>query len=272
MTFLVAGATGNVGRHLVAQLAEAGHPVRALTRNPEAAAFPKGVEPVVGDLTDLASFEAALEGVTGLHLLTALGSSNETLPNSQDIAAAALKAGVRRVTLLWNGYRGPVEEAVEAIGLEWTHLQPGEFMSNAMLWAEDVRSDGAVREPYGFIAHAPTHEADIAAVGAAALTTGAHAGQAYRLTGPAALTVPDQVAAISAAIGREVRYEELTQVQGRDRMRNMGMDDPTIDYVLGWRANPPEWTTRGSDTVEKVTGRPARTFADWAREHAEAFR
>ncbi|SDE32454.1 NmrA family NAD(P)-binding protein [Glycomyces harbinensis] len=272
MTFLVTGATGNVGRYLVARLAEAGHPVRALTRDPAAARLPEGVEAVAGDLTDLASVEAALEGVTGLHLLTAVGSTNQTVPNSDDIAAAAVKAGVRRVTTLWNGYKGPVEEAVEASGLEWTHLQPGEFMSNALTWAEDIRAEGVVREPFGEVAHAPTHAADIAAVGAVALTTGAHAGKAYELTGPEPLTVPDQVAAISAAIGREVRFEVLSEEQGKDRMRAMGLDDPTIDYVLGWRADPPAWTTRASDTVERVTGRPARTFAEWAREHADAFR
>jgi len=154
MTFLVTGATGNVGRHLVAQLAAAGHPVRALTRDPGSARFPEGVEAVGGDLTDLASFQDALEGVTGIHLLTTIGSSNTTLPNGADIAAAAVKAGVRRATVLWNGYQGAVEEAVEASGLEWTHLQPGEFMSNARTWAEEIRSNGVVREPFGLIAHA----------------------------------------------------------------------------------------------------------------------
>ncbi|MCD0444037.1 NmrA family NAD(P)-binding protein [Glycomyces sp. A-F 0318] len=272
MAILVTGATGNVGRHLVARLAAAGHPVRALTRDPAAARFPEGVEAVAGDLTDRASVEAALEGATGLHLLTAVGPANLTVPGSAGIAAAAVEAGVRRVTTLWNGYRGPVEEAVEASGLEWTHLRPGEFMSNALTWAEDVRAEGVVREPFGEVAHAPVDVADIAAVAAAALTTGAHAGEAYELTGPEPLTVPDQVAAIAAATGREVRYEPLTEAQGRERMRAMGMDDPAIAYVLGWRAHPPAWTTRASGAVERVTGRPARTFAEWAREHADAFR
>lgn len=272
MTILITGATGNVGRHLVEQLAAAGHPVRALARDPSAVRFPEGVETVAADLGDLAAFEAAFEGVTGLHLLTALGSTNETLPNSTEIAAAAVKAGVRRVTTLWNGYRGPVEEAVEASGLEWTHLQPGEFMSNAVTWAEEIRAEGVVREPFGLIAHAPTHPADIAAVGAAALTTGEHAGQSYLLTGPEALTVPDQVAAIGEAIGRELRFEGLTEEQGRERMRAMGMSDEAVDYVLGWRADPPAWTAEPSGLVERVTGRPARTFAQWAREHADEFR
>jgi uncharacterized protein YbjT (DUF2867 family) len=272
MTILVTGATGNVGRHLVEELAAAGHQVRAFTRDPRAARLPDGVEAVAGDFTDLASIEAALDGVSGLHLMTTFGPANETVPNSADIAAAAEKAGVRRVTLLWNGYRGPVEEAFAASGLEVTELQPGEFMSNALTWAEEIRSTSTVSEAFGDVRHAPVHEADVAAVAAVALTAGGHAGREYPLTGPEALTTGDQVAAVSAALGREVRFEALSQEAGRDRMRALGYDEATIDFVLGWRAAPPEWSQRPSPTIEQVTGRPAKTFAAWAREHVSAFR
>ncbi|MEU6860130.1 NAD(P)H-binding protein [Glycomyces sp. NPDC046736] len=272
MTILVTGATGNVGRHLVEQLAAEGHSVRALARNPDAVRFPAGVETVAVDLTDLASVERALAGATGLHLLTALGSTNQTIPDSVALLEAAAGAGVRRVTTLWNGYKGPVEEAVEASGLEWTHVQPGEFMSNAAVWAEEIKAEGVVREAFGHIAHAPAHPADIAAVAATALTTGEHAGQEYRLTGPEALPVPAQVEAIGAAIGRELRFEALTEEQGKQRMRDIGMEDEAIDYVIGWRADPPKWTLEPSDLVEQVTGRPARTFAQWAEENTAVFK
>jgi uncharacterized protein YbjT (DUF2867 family) len=270
MTILVTGATGNVGRHLVERLAAEGRAVRALTRDPARARLPEGVEAVAGDFEDLASLERALDGVEGLHLMTTFGPRNETVPHSAQLASAALAAGVKRVTLLWNGYRGPVEEAFAA--LNPVELQPGEFMSNALTWAGEIRAEGVVREAFGHVGHAPVHEADIAAVAAVALTSDDVAGQRLPLTGPDTLDMPAQVAAISAAIGREVRFEALNEDEGRLRMQALGFDEATIDYVLGWRAAPPEWTTRASDTVERVTGRPARTFADWAREHAEAFR
>lgn len=272
MTILVTGATGNLGRHLVEQLAAEGHSVRALARNPDAVRFPAGVETVAADLTDLASVERTLEGTTGLHLLTALGSTNQTVPNAGALLEAAARAGVRRVTTLWNGNRGPVEEAVEASGLEWTHVQPGEFMSNAAIWAEEIRSEGVVREALEHIVHTPTHPADIAAVTATALTTGKHAGQTFLLAGPEALTVPEQVAAIGAAIGRELRFEALTVEQGKQRMREAGVDEQAVDYVMDWHANPPKWTLEASDLVERVTGRPARTFAQWAEENAAVFK
>ncbi|MQM25977.1 SDR family oxidoreductase [Glycomyces albidus] len=270
MTILVTGAAGNVGRHLVEQLAAAGHPVRALTRDPAKARFPEVVEAVEGDFADTASLERALDGATGLHLMTAFGPKNETVPHSAQLASAALEAGVKRVTLLWNGYRGPVEEAFAA--LNPTELQPGEFMSNALTWAEEIKAEGVVREAFGHIGHAPVHEGDIAAVAAVALTTDDLAGQRLPLTGPEVLNLPDQIGAINDATGRDVRFEALNEDEGRLRMQALGYDEPTIDYVLGWRADPPAWTQRPSDTVERVTGRPARTFAEWAREHADAFR
>lgn len=70
MTILVTGAAGNVGRHVVDQLVQAGQRVRAMTRNPANANFPEGVEVVYGDLTVPESLVPALNGVTGMHLIT----------------------------------------------------------------------------------------------------------------------------------------------------------------------------------------------------------
>lgn len=272
MTILITGATGNVGRQLVQELHVAKQPVRALTRDPARAGLPAGVDVRAGDFTDFASLEAALEGVTALHLMTTFGPGNTTVPRARDLVDAAVKAGVRRVTLLWNGYTGPVEEAVEDSALEYTHLRPGEFMSNALSWAEQIRTEGVVREAYGEVGHSPVDVRDIAAVAALALTEDGHAGKAYTLTGPEVLTVPQQVAAIAAAVGREVRYEAEAPEDAKARMRAMGIEEDAADYVLDWRANPPEFARRVFPTVADVTGRPARTFAEWARDHAEAFR
>ncbi|MFC3491579.1 NmrA family NAD(P)-binding protein [Glycomyces rhizosphaerae] len=272
MTILITGATGNVGRHLVQLLNAANRPVRALTRDPDNAHLPAGVDVRAGDFTDFTSLEAALEGVTALHLMTSFGPANATVPNSRDLVAAAVKAGVRRVTLLWNGFEGPVEAAVEDSELEYTHLRPGEFMSNALSWAEMIRTEGVVREAYGEIGHSPVDVRDIAAVAALALTEDGHAGQAYTLTGPEVLTAPQQVELIAGALGKDVRYEAEDREGARIRMRAMGIEEDAIEYVLDWRANPPEFAQKVFSTVEDVTGRPARTFAVWARDHADSFR
>ncbi|MDT0343390.1 NmrA family NAD(P)-binding protein [Streptomyces litchfieldiae] len=271
-TILVTGATGNVGRPLVEQLLAAGHRVRALTRDPAKANLPAGAEAVAGDLADTASLAAAFEGVGAAHLIGFDAADFAPLANGAEIVDLAVGAGVRKVTVLRGDVtRGPLEEAVVASGLEWTELAPVEFMSNVLEWAESVRTEGVVRDAFPEARSALVHEADIAAVAATALTTDGHAGAEYWLTGPEALTHPEKVRAIGEALGREVRYVELTRDEIVARWRAEGWSEPDIEFFLAMRTDPPAAGATVLPTVERVTGRPARTFAQWARENAAAF-
>ncbi|GGR78754.1 MULTISPECIES: NAD(P)H-binding protein [Streptomyces] len=272
MTILVTGATGTVGRRVVEQLLERGEHVRALTRDPERAEFPAGVEVVGGDLEDPASLVPALRGVTGLHLITFGGALFAPLETADEILALAKEAGVRRVTVLHGGGDTPMEAAVRASDFAWTVVMPVEFMANALEWAPGIRSEGVVREPFVDRLSAMVHESDIGAVAAVALTEDGHGGQEYLITGPQALTVRDKTAAIGAARGADVELVELTEQQALETWRGQGMPEDVIAFLIDvYRDTPPEGrTVRG--TVEKVTGRPARTFAEWAEEHAHAFR
>ncbi|MER5646440.1 NAD(P)H-binding protein [Streptosporangium sp. NPDC002524] len=272
MTVLVTGATGNVGRPLVEQLLAEGHRVRALTRNPARANLPAGAEVVAGNLADPATLPAAFSGVGAAHLIGFSGDDFAPLTNGAEIVDLARKAGVRKVTVLKGDVtKSALEEAVEAGGLEWTHLAPVEFMSNALEWAESVRDEGVVREGFAGARSAMIHEADIAAVAATALTTDGHAGQEYWLTGPQALTPPEKVRVIGTVLGREVRYVELTRDEIVAEWRGSGYSDEDVEFFLTMRTNPPEAGYTVLPTVEKVTGKPARTFAEWVRENAAAF-
>ncbi|MFC5746445.1 NmrA family NAD(P)-binding protein [Actinomadura rugatobispora] len=272
MTILVTGATGNVGRHVVEELLSGGHRVRALTRAPAGAGLPHGVEVATGDLAVVDSLAPALEGVTAVHLITFDAGDGAALRTGPQIARLATKAGVGHVTMLWSGEPGPVEEAVAAEGLPWTTLQPQEFMSNALLWTGSVRAEGVVREPFGATHSAMIHEADIGAVAARTLTEDGHVGKEYVLTGPEVLDMPQKLAVLGEALGRDLRFVELTEQQARERMRRAGASQEAIDHVIGWYADPPKEAYTVTDTVERILGRPARTFAQWARENAEAFR
>ncbi|RJX37973.1 NAD-dependent epimerase/dehydratase family protein [Paenibacillus pinisoli] len=272
MTILVTGATGNVGRHVVDQLVRSGARVRALTRNPATANLPQSVEVVYGELTDPQSLVPALEGVTAMHLITFNGADSAPLQTGAEIIALAEKAGVRKVTLLWSGERGPVEAAAEESGLEWTHLQPPvEFMSNAREWAESIRSEGVIRGLNREVLSAMIHEADIGSVAATVLMEDGHAFKSYTLTGPEVLSVSDKLRHISAEIGRELEFIELTEAEERAKMRQAGIQEDVIDYVVGWHANPPKESYQVWPTVEQITGRPARTFAQWVAENREKF-
>jgi uncharacterized protein YbjT (DUF2867 family) len=272
MTFLVTGATGTVGRHVVDHLIQAGQHVRALTRNPAKANLPDRVEVVTGDLSAPETFARALEGVTGMHLINFDSGAGAQLQTGRQIIELATKAGVRRVTVLRGGAKGSVEQAVEASDLEWTFLHPVEFMAGALDYAPTIRVEGVVRAPFGDRLTATIHEADIGAVAAAVLIKGGHAGKALTLTGPAVLTPRAMVRTIGAAIDRDIQFVELSEAQAREQWRASGYPDEVIEFfVLALGNTPPEGYTVVS-TVEQVTGRPPRTFAQWAAEHADAFR
>ena len=269
---LVTGATGTVGRELIQQLLEAGHHVRALTRDPSRAHFPAGVEVVAGNLSTPATFASALEGVTGLHLINFDGATYAPLESGAEIIELARKAGVQRVSVLRGGQQGSIEESVQASNLCWTFLQPVEFMANMLEWADSIRTEGTVSAPFGNRRTAIVHEADIAAVAAAALTQDGHAGKTYTITGPEVQTQPQMVRLIGKAIGRELAFVELTEAEARAGWRAAGFSEEFIEFFVWAHGNTPEIGYTVVPTVELVTGRPARTFAQWAQEHAGAFR
>ncbi|MEV0029365.1 NmrA family NAD(P)-binding protein [Nocardia sp. NPDC050793] len=269
MTTLVTGATGNTGRHVVAELVRRGERVRALTRNPSAAAakLPPGVELAAGTHTAPETLAEALDGVTRLHITVTAGLA-EVGP---ELVRRAVDAGVRRITVVWGGGVGPVEQAVADSGVEWTRLEPQEFMSNTLTWTDSIRAEGVVREPYDHPS-AVVHEADIGAVAAAALVEDGHAGRVYNLTGPQPLTLHERLAILSDAVGRDIAFDRITHAQAVERLIATGVSQADADYVIGWYATPPKESAIVDDTVPRVLGRPARTFAEWAAEHAERFR
>jgi (4-alkanoyl-5-oxo-2,5-dihydrofuran-3-yl)methyl phosphate reductase len=139
---LVTGATGTVGRELVAVLADRGAKVRALSRNPGAAAFPAGVETVSADLGDPGTLGVALIGIERVFIL-ATGPAR--LDHETNLVAAARRAGAARLVKLSaltvedeasddviTRWHRAAEHAVTGSGLPWTILRPGAFMSNTL--------------------------------------------------------------------------------------------------------------------------------------------
>ncbi|WP_190200747.1 NmrA family NAD(P)-binding protein [Streptomyces djakartensis] len=270
---LVTGATGTVGRQVVAELLARGHAVRALTRDAARAVLPAGVEVAEGDLTRPDSLASALEGVTGLHLITFGGAAFTPLETGPRILELARSAGVRRITVLHGGGPTPLEDSVRAAdGVDWTVLMPVEFMANALEWADGIIASGEVREPFVARLSAMVHEGDIGAVAAVALTEEGHGHQEYVITGPEVLTVGDKVATIAAELGRDIALVELTEEQALAQWRAEYLPEDVIGFLLQAYGNTPEVGRTVSGTVEKVTGRPARTFAQWAAEHADSFK
>ncbi len=267
MTLLVTGATGNIGRRVVDHLLAVGATdVRALTVDPARAALPAGVEVAVGSVRRPATLPPALAGVDRMYLAPAPETVGEVLGLARD-------AGVRHVVDLSGepeSWWGGVTRAVEASGIAWTHLWPGDFMENTFSWAPQIRATGAVREPYPRAASAPIAMDDVAAVAARALADDAHFGRALSLTGPEVLTRVQLVEQLAAALGREVRFVEASRDEAVAALADaMGEDAGWyVDAVLAGLAAHPASTTA---TVRQVTGRDATPFARWATDNAARF-
>ncbi|MFI6501113.1 NAD(P)H-binding protein [Nonomuraea typhae] len=278
MTILVTGATGTVGRIVVDRLLEAGQHVRALTRNPATAGLPAAAEMVTGDLAGAA---AALDGVDRVYYLAGVLDPDPDLAGEQAGAFArqALASGVTRVVTLTGQavtVRRPgsyemlraIEEAIEVSGLDWTHVRPGEFAVNKLdLWGESIRAEGVVRSAFPEALGVPIHEADIAEVAVAALLEDGHAGRAYSLSGPQALSHREQAAAVGEGLGRDLRFEPLTFGQARAAAIEAGIPPEIADYMLGYQAEYAEEPPEVLADVEQVLGRPGRTLAQWAADH-----
>lgn len=275
---LVTGATGNVGRHVLDLLIEDGHGVRALTRDPQRSVWPGEADVVVGDLSDAGSLEAALSGVDAVFLFAAPGSG-------PGFVAAAERAGVHKVVLLSSGavdddaevqdgpiaaYHAEVEQALRASGLEWTFLRPDSFAANTLMWAGQTKSGDVVRGAYAGAASAPVHEADIAAVAVAALTRDGHGGRVYELTGPESLTHADQARILGEAIGRPIEYAELPAETVRQAM-SAHVPGPVLDGILKVWSEAVGRVAPTTTDIEKITGRPARSYRAWVLDHAAAF-
>ncbi|MEV0390124.1 NAD(P)H-binding protein [Nonomuraea sp. NPDC050643] len=280
-TYLVFGATGNVGRRVVERLTWAGAAVRATSRTPESAGLPAGVEVIASGLTA----PGALDGVEAAFLMWPFHSAEPARPLIDALARAT-----RRVVFMTGGgalpgvapqdqpnpvarWHATVERLIERSGLEWTVLSPSTFMANTLWWSGQIRAGDTVRGAYGSLVMTPIHEDDIAAVAVRALTGPGHAGRRYTLTGPDRLTQAEQVRVIGEAIGRPLRWRELTREEERERLSadpafpDDFADDLLDGYATMAAAPPPALTS----SVRDLTGAPATPLSVWAAEHAAGF-
>jgi uncharacterized protein YbjT (DUF2867 family) len=253
MTILVTGATGNVGSQVLRTLTARGEPVRAYTR---------------GD---------SLDGVDRLFL--ACGNVPEQVRFECAMIDAAAAAGVTRVVklsgpaadvespLLFERWHGVIEQHLADSGLPAVRLRPATFMTNLLMYAPAAAATGLLFAPAADAAVAFVDPRDVADAAVVALTTPGHDGAAYRLTGPAALTYAE----VAAALG--VTYQHVDDDSAREALLAGGVPPMFADAVVAIFAAQRAGAMSGvTDTLERLTGRPPRTVAAFAREHAAAFR
>lgn len=283
---LVTGATGNVGRALVEMLSRDGVAIRAVSRDPRRAGLPNGVEVVQGDPSQPDTLASALRGVTSMFL-----NPMATQGATAGLLALARERGVARVVALSatnvdddpatqpSRMRGvnhqEVERALVVSGLEWVALRTALHASNSVpLWSAQLRAGNVVRGTYAASTAAPIHERDIAAVAAHALRSGDLVGTRPALTGPESLTQEQMVLTLGASLSRSVHYEEIPPAMAKQAMLDRGFPFPEelIDRLHALLAKAVSEIAQVTHEVERILGRPATTYARWARDHADVFR
>ena len=284
MKILVTGATGTVGGHVARLLAGSVQPgltVRALVRDPaKAAADPNlaGVELVTGDLTDAADVRRALEGVDRAFLTMA--DDNGTV-----FAGVAGELGLEHVVLLSSftavhdlpSGDGNIlrvrhrtgEQALGAAGVPSTFLRASGFDYNIGMWLA-AAADGVVRAPYPDVALPVVHPADIAAAAVAVLAADSPAAGAHVITGPAKVTVREQVQVLNDLLDRSLTVQQNSVDDAKAANFPAGTPDSVTTSVLE-TMSPAAGLLEPTDDVRTLTGTPARTFAQWATENAQSF-
>ena len=281
---LITGATGRIGGATLKQLSTRGLPVRALVRSAEKAALvaKARVETVIGDLAQPRSLEPALDGVTAALLVSPLDPSQVELQGGFiEAAKRASRPHVVKISGLGTAldssvrsgrWHAQTEKHLEESGLPYTHLRPPFFMQNILRFAPTIRAHGEFTGSLGQGKVAMIDVEDIAAVAASALTTTAHVGKVYTLTGPEALSYGDVAEKLARILVRPVIYRDVPLALTRERLIASGMPAWHVDVQMDFNtALSAGLAATVTDTVEAVTGRPARPLERFIREHLALF-
>ncbi|MBJ8342061.1 NAD(P)H-binding protein [Antrihabitans sp. YC3-6] len=278
MTILVTGATGSVGRHLITTLLARGADVRAVSRKPDDAALPAGVDVVAGDLADASTLgPEVFDGVDQAFVFPAQGVDT--------FVAAAVSAGVHRFTVLSSLaaalefprdhgsasqlHHSAVEAAVTERTDAWTILRPGTFANNLLSWAWQIRTGAPIRAPFLASAQAPIHEYDVAEAAAETLLSDDYLGEVIAMTGPQAVTRTQQVAAIGNALDRKIQLIEITPDEFRSETEQF-IPEPVLKMLLDYWSDTLA-TPDQPRPVTPVTRRPGRSLEQWATDHRADF-
>jgi uncharacterized protein YbjT (DUF2867 family) len=286
MSFLVTGSTGTIGTQVLKQLQGRGVEVRALTRSPDMAALPSGVTPVRGDLADVDSMRAALQGVSTLFLL--VPNVADELTQAMLALTAAREAGVKGIVYL-SVFKGEdyadvphfagkhtVERMIQALDLPATVLRPAYFIQNDIRLKDPLLKFGVYGMPIGSKGVAMVDIRDIGEAAAIELlrrerSSGPLGRETYTLAGPDALTGEGIADIWSEALGRAIRYggDDLTAMEQRLKTTMPAWHALDLRLMLGRYISDGAAAT--ADDVARLAtllGHAPRSYRDFAKDAA----
>ena len=272
---------GKVGSETARLLRDRDVPVRVLVRDPaKAAALAEaGVEIASGDLGVPASIDEAMNGVSGVVLVSPAVPAQEL-----NVVASAARAGVGHVVkatskasagspIARRRWQTEIEAGLAATGIPHTLLRSNAYMQNVLALAPAIATTSTFGSCAGQGRTGLVDARDVAAVAAEIITSpAAHAGKTYWLTGPELLSNYDVAAVLSKLLGRTITYQELTFEQTKDAMIRAGVPEQIAEMnaqAFSLTADgDAEWVTQD---VPSLLGRPARSFEQFTTDYAAAF-
>ncbi|MDH3496745.1 MAG: SDR family oxidoreductase [Gemmatimonadota bacterium] len=282
---LVTGANGKTGSEAVRRLRAAGARVRAMVRSAAKgeALRATGAEVVVADLTTPATIGPALEGMD--HVLLVTSPSPDQVAVQHNLIEAAMRGPRRhvvKVSAVGTGPRSPfalgrwhaeIEAELVASGMGWTFLRPQSYMQNLLMAAPTIQTEGKLYAPMRDGRTPLVDVRDVAAVAAACVLEPGHEGMTYDVTGGEAVSYAEVAAHIGRAIGKPVTYVDVPPAAARAGMLQAGLPDWLADDLLVLYGIAAAGKSRGPTTVVRdVGGKDPVTIAEFARDHAAAFR
>jgi uncharacterized protein YbjT (DUF2867 family) len=283
---LVTGATGLSGSAVIREFARQQTPVRALVRSRAKAhdlELLPTIEVVEGDMLRAETLASALSGVERVLLISS--ADQQMLETQCTFIDAAKKAGVRHIVkfsglnaaldspFLFTRMHAEIERYLEGSGLAWTHLRPSQFMQVYLREVPTIVAESAFFLPLENAKLAPVDIEDIAKAAFALLHTPGHESKSYDMTGPEALSMTEIAEQISLAIGKTVRYVNISQAERKQTLLAAGVP-PYFADALDVQASE---RRIGAESVihpetHAALGVHPTTFAEFARRHAADFR
>jgi len=278
---LITGASGNVGKEVLKQIAATGAKARAAFQTvTKAAAAPSGVEIVTMDYNQPQTLQVALKGVERVFLV---GPPTPNLPALERKAVDEIKqSGVRHVVKLsamggrdatFPRQHADSEDYIKSSGVAYTFLRPNGFMQNFITYnGATINTQNAFygSQGEGKVSHIDLR--DIAAVAVKTLTEEGHHGNAYTLTGPEALSNARVAEILSEDTGREIKYVDLPPEQFKQALLGAGLPEwsanALVDLQQFYRRGGASAVTRD---VEQLLGRKPTSFEQFSRDYAHAF-
>ena len=286
MSILITGSTGVIGREVLAHLKDGDAEVRALTRSPEKANFDAAVTAVKGDLTDIDSMRAAMQGVRTLFLLAS--NAPDELTQVISTLNVARDANVEGIVYL-SVFKGEeyadvphftskfaVERMIERCDLPATILRPAYFIQNDLRQKDALLKQGVYGMPVGDRGISMVDVRDIGDAAARELlrrdrSTSPLARETYALVGPDALDGRAIARSWSEVLDRTIEYGGNDLVVLEQRLRQFSPPWLANDMVLMMRRYQQDGAVASRDDLQRLEvllGRPPRAYRDFARETA----